>query len=70
MQKSQEKTQSEGYKPYDESRIDWAKFEQIGVSKESLEKNGALEQMLNYRKSPTLMDINANLGDATIRTQA
>lgn len=72
LQKSQEKAQSqaEGYKPYDESRIDWAKFEQIGVSKESLEKSGALEQMLNYRKSPTLMDINANLGDATIRTQA
>lgn len=70
LQTSQEKTQTEGYKPYDESRIDWAKFEQIGVSRESLEKSGALEQMLNYRKSPSLMDINANLGDATIRTQA
>lgn len=72
LQKSQEKVQpqSEGYKPYDESRIDWTKFEQIGISKESLKKNGTLEQMLSYRKSPTLMDINANLGDVTIRTQA
>lgn len=59
----------QGYKPYDESRIDWKQFEQIGVSKEQLEKSGALEQMLNYRKSPTLMDINATMGDATIRTQ-
>lgn len=72
LQKSHKNTQSqpEGYKSYDESHIDWAKFEQIGISKASLEKNGALEQMLNYRKSPTLMDINANLGDVTIRTQA
>lgn len=70
LKQSAEKSQTEGYKPYDESRIDWKQFEQIGVSKESLEKSGALEQMLNYRKSPTLMDINANLGDATIRTQA
>lgn len=70
LKQSAEKSQPEGYKPYDESRIDWKQFEQIGVNKESLEKSGALEQMLNYRKSPTLMDINANLGDATIRTQA
>lgn len=67
---STQEAQSEGYKPYGESRIDWKQFEQIGVSKEALEKSGALEQMLNYRKSPTLMDINVTMGDATIRTQA
>ena len=42
--KSQGKTQlqSEGYKSYDESRIDWTKFEQIGISKTSLDRKSVV----------------------------
>lgn len=58
------------YKPLDENRIDWEQFEKIGVSRESLGKTGALEAMLNYRKSAGLIPISAQLGDTTIRTEA
>lgn len=58
------------YKPLDENRIDWEQFEKIGVSRETLEKTGALEAMLNYRKSAGLIPISAQLGDTTIRTEA
>ncbi len=68
-EREQSKEQSTGYKPYDKERIDWDQFEKLGVKRESLEKSGALEPMLNYRKSPQLVDINAQLGDTTIRTQ-
>lgn len=63
------KEQSKGYKPYDVERIDWDQFEKLGIKRETLEKSGALEQMINYRKSPELMDINTQVGDINIRTQ-
>ncbi|MFR9505979.1 MAG: DUF3945 domain-containing protein [Rikenellaceae bacterium] len=63
------KEQSKGYKPYDVERIDWDQFEKLGIKREALKKSGALEQMINYRKSPELMDINTQVGDINIRTQ-
>ncbi len=68
--KQTEMNQKNEYKPLDAERIDWAQFEKLGIKRDTLEKSGALEQMLNYRKSPNLMDITAQLGDTTIRTQA
>lgn len=52
-----QETQSEkrGYRPIDESKIDWNKFEaQYGLTREDLEKSGNLNKVLNYRKSDPL----------------
>lgn len=68
--KEQTTVQTTDYKPYDVEKVDWKQFEQLGVKRETIEKSGALDQMLNYRKSPELMDISAKVGDTTIRTQA
>lgn len=60
--------EKQGYKPIDADRVDWAQFEQMGVTRESLEKTGALDAMLNFRKSPGLVPITLKVGDATLRT--
>ncbi len=60
---------SQSYTPLDSAKIDWAQFEALGLKREAVEKSGALDEMLNYRKSPTLMDISAKIGDTQIRTQ-
>ena len=62
--------QTTGYKPLDTERIDWAQFERIGVTRESLEKSKALEAMLNFRKSPALIPITLKIDDMAIRTDA
>ncbi|MFI3306604.1 MAG: DUF3945 domain-containing protein [Rikenellaceae bacterium] len=63
------KSQSQGYKPLDKGRIDWSQFEALGIKREAIEKSGALDEMLNFRKSPDLVNISAKLGDVQIRTQ-
>lgn len=61
----------EGYKPLDPERIDWSLLEKVGVTRESLEKSGALEAMLNYRKTPDLIPLSIKIGDTmTVRTEA
>lgn len=60
--------EKQGYKPIDADRVDWAQFEQMGVSRESLEKSNALDGMLNWRKSPGLVPITIKVGDAVLRT--
>lgn len=62
--------QAKSYKPIDAERIDWAQFERMGVTRESLEKQGALDKMLNYRKSPGLIPIVIKVDDLTVRTDA
>lgn len=62
--------QTAGYKSIDPERIDWAQFERIGVTRESLEKSKALDAMLNFRKSPSLIPITLKIDDMAIRTDA
>lgn len=57
-----------GYQPIDPERIDWAQFEQMGVTREGLHKAGALDAMLNFRKTPGLIPITLQVGDATFRS--
>ncbi len=45
------------YQALDESRINWDKLAQLGITKEKLEKSGSLEPMLNWQKSPILVTI-------------
>ena len=44
-----------GYKPIDESRIDWADMKEVyGIDRAALEASGDLEKMLDYGKSGLL----------------
>lgn len=44
-----------GYKPIDESRIDWADMKEVyGIDRAALEASGDLDKMLNYGKSGLL----------------
>lgn len=65
----QENTKPE-FKPLDESRIDWNQLERLGVTRDTLEKNGSLEAMLNWKKSPELIPITPKFDDITLRTEA
>jgi hypothetical protein len=65
----QENTKPE-FKPLDESRIDWNQLERLGVTRETLEKNGSLEAMLNWKKSPELIPITPKFDDITLRSEA
>lgn len=58
------------FKPIDESRINWNQLERLGVTRETLEKNGSLEAMLNWKKSPELIPITPKFDDITLRTEA
>lgn len=62
--------QKSGYQPLNPDRIDWAQFELIGVSRESIENSNTLEAMLNYRKSPELIPVVIKVDDMTLRTDA
>lgn len=65
----QENTKPE-FKPLDESRIDWNQLKRLGVTCETLEKNGSLETMLNWKKFPELIPITPKFDDITLRTEA
>lgn len=58
------------YKPIDESRIDWKQLERLGVTRETLEKTGSLDAMLNWGKSPVLIPITPKFDEMTLRTDA
>ena len=53
----------------DENRIDWGKFERIGVTREMLEKSGNLDKLLNWQKTD-LMPVVAKQDDTVIRLDA
>lgn len=58
------------YKPIDESRVDWDTLKNMGVTKETLEKTGSLEAMLNYRKTPILFNVTISNDGIVMSTQA
>jgi hypothetical protein len=50
--------------------VHWDKLEKFGITRESLEKNGNLEKMLDYRKTD-LMPVSIKIDDeTTLRTDA
>jgi len=67
---SDEISTKQNYQPIDESRIDWKQLERLGVTRETLEKTGSLDSMLNWGKSPVLIPITAKFDDVTLRTDA
>ena len=69
VEQSSTETKQE-YKPIDESCIDWKQLEKLGVSRDTLLKNGSLDAMLNWRKTPVLIPISPKFDDITLYTQA
>lgn len=57
------------YQAIDESRIDWSRFEKLGITKDMIDPK-SLDSMLNWQKTPALLPIKAEIGDTTIRTDA
>jgi hypothetical protein len=57
------------YQAIDESRVDWAQFEKLGITKDMIDKK-SMESMLNWQKTPVLLPIKAEIGDTIIRTDA
>lgn len=53
----------------DPTAIDWKMLEDLGLSREKLEKNGELEKMLNWQKSD-LIGIAVPFGNSSIYTEA
>lgn len=62
--------QKREYQPLDKEKIDWEAFAKIGITKESLEKSGSLDDMINYRRSPNLHPISMKVEDMTVNTDA
>lgn len=58
------------YHPIDEKDIDWNQLEKIGVTRDTLVKTKSLEAMLNYKKSPGLISIDANFEGISFKSQA
>jgi hypothetical protein len=52
-----------------ESRVDWKQFERLGVTRETLEKTGNLDRLLNWQKTD-LLPISPKFDDVTLRTDA
>jgi hypothetical protein len=50
--------------------IDWKTLEQIGISKERLEKDGTLENLLKGYKTNKVYPVGINFGSAVIRSEA
>lgn len=62
--------QKQPFQGIDPDKVKWEQFEQMGVSRESLEKGKELEAMLKYRKSPHLVPISVKIGDVALHTDA
>lgn len=55
---------------YDENMIDWGTLEKMGISKASLEQQGALDPILRGYKTNKLIPLTLTLGAATVRMDA
>ncbi len=62
--------QKREYKAMSAEQIDWEAFAKIGITRESLEKSGSLDDMLNYRRSPELHQISMKIDDLSVNTDA
>lgn len=63
-------TRGRTFTPIDENRVNWSQLEALGVSRDQLEKSGELENMLEYRKTSTLIPISIRVGETTVYTEA
>ena len=59
----------QSFQGIDPDRVKWEQFEQMGVSRESLEKGKHLDDLLQYRKTP-LVPISIKIGEVSLYTDA
>ena len=59
--------QKQSFQGIDPDRVKWEQFEQMGVSRESLEKGKHLDDLLQYRKTP-LIPISIKIGEISLYT--
>jgi hypothetical protein len=53
----------------DENRVDWSRFERLGISRDYLEKTGNLDRLLNWQKTD-LLPVSLKFDDISLRTDA
>lgn len=58
------------FSPIDENRINWKQLEELGINREQLENSGELKNMLEYRKTSTLIPIAIQAGETKVYTEA
>jgi hypothetical protein len=68
QQQEQTQPQTSG-NAIDENRVDWKQFERLGITRETLEKTGNLDKLLNWQKTD-LLPIAPKFDDITLRTDA
>ena len=61
--------QKQSFQSIDPDKVKWEQFEQMGVSRESLEKGKHLDDLLQYRKTP-LVPISIKIGEVSLYTDA
>ena len=61
--------QKQSFQGIDPDKVKWDQFEQMGVSRESLEKGKHLDDLLQYRKTP-LVPISIKIGEVSLYTDA
>ncbi|WP_449188992.1 DUF3945 domain-containing protein, partial [Tannerella forsythia] len=61
--------QKQSFQGIDPDKVKWEQFEQMGVSRESLEKGKHLDDLLQYRKTP-LVPISIKIGEVSLYTDA
>lgn len=61
--------QKQSFQGIDPDKVRWEQFEQMGVSRESLEKDKHLDDLLQYRKTP-LVPIAIKIGEVSLYTDA
>ncbi|KAA6300200.1 MAG: hypothetical protein EZS26_003663 [Candidatus Ordinivivax streblomastigis] len=66
--KEQTQTPANGY-AIDPNKVQWDKLEKFGITRESLEKTGNLDKLLNYQKTD-LMPVAMKFEDETLRSDA
>jgi hypothetical protein len=69
LKNQQQVQQSPTYNAIDESNVNWDQFNSIGISRETLEKTGNLEKLLNWQKTD-LLPIVIKTDDVSVRTDA
>ena len=61
--------QKQSFQSIDPDKVRWEQFEQMGISRESLEKGKHLDDLLQYRKTP-LVPISIKIGEVSLYTDA
>ena len=61
--------QKQFFQGIDPDKVKWEQFEQMGISRESLEKGKHLDDLLQYRKTP-LVPISIKIGEVSLYTDA